>query len=146
MERITFKKITDENECIRLLTEFRLCLKSLKEDKDINFFAKKFTSYAEVVVVNDENGKNIGFIAYYANKPEFKIVFITMIAILPEYRRLHIGQKLIDYCRNDAIDRGYKFIRLEVDKENEIAKAFYKKNKFYCLDGNDKILMEMAID
>ena len=145
MDNKILKKITNVEDCKKLLQLFSECLESLQQRNAIDFFAEKFSKYASVIVA--ENSENIcmGFIAYYANNLESKTAYITMVATLPEYRGMHIGQSLMDYCKKDIIAKGYTFIRLEGGKNNLIAQQFYKKNGFVIINENSKYLMELHI-
>ena len=142
MDNITFKRITNIEECKKVLLHFSKCLESLQKKDAIEFFAEKFSKYANVIVAENTEKVRMGFIAYYANNLESKTAYITMIATLPEYRGKHIGQSLMDYCKKDITAKDFSFIKLEVGKENHIAQKFYQKNGFVIIDENEKILME----
>ncbi len=143
MDNIKFKIITNVEECKKLLQLFSECLESLQQKNAVDFFAEKFSEHANVIVA--ENCKNacMGFIAYYANNIATKTAYITMIATLPEYRGMHIGQSLMDYCKKDVFSKGYCFIGLEVGKNNLIAQQFYEKNGFVVIDKNEKLQMRL---
>ena len=142
MDNITFKTITNIEECKKVLLHFSKCLESLQKKDAIEFFAEKFSKNANVIMAENIEKKCMGFIAYYANNLESKTAYITMIATLPEYRGKHIGQSLMDYCKKDITAKGFSFIRLEVGKNNHIAQHFYKKNNFKPIEENAKYLME----
>lgn len=142
MDNIILKKTSKIDDCKKLLQNFSHCLNSLQNKEAIDFFSKKFSKYANVVLAETIEKKSIGFIAYYANNLETRIAFISMIAILPEYRGRHIGQSLLDFCKKDVIAKAFSSIKLEVSKNNYIAQQFYRKNGFIPINELDMLTME----
>lgn len=53
--------------------------------------------------------------------------YIDNIAVNPDYRRLGLGEKLLQAAQKNAFDRGCEFVTLEVRKSNENAISLYKK-------------------
>ena len=68
----------------------------------------------------------LGYIAFYVNDCEKKIAYITMISILGNAQRQHIGSKLMKLCLERSKECGMKAVRLEVKKENRNAILFYE--------------------
>lgn len=132
MNNILFKQITDIQECLGILDMFSDCLKSLRESSQAErlTFAQKFINNGIVILAQNEIGNAMGFLAYYANDNVTKTAFISMIAVLPQYRENHIGSALIDACASDCAKRGMRSLKLEVSTENIVAKQFYKKMDF----------------
>ena len=77
---------------------------------------------------------------------------ITNVAVLPEFRRIGVGKKLIEhliqYCKNKELSP----IFLEVRKSNEPAKSLYAdfgfkevgtRKKYYADTGEDAIIMSL---
>ena len=56
--------------------------------------------------------------------------YITNVAVFPEYRRLGIGETLIDAATHGAESRGCEFITLEVRVSNTPAIELYKKEGY----------------
>ena len=56
--------------------------------------------------------------------------YIANIAVLPEYRRLGVGERLISEAADGAKLRQCEFITLEVRKSNEPAIALYRKEGY----------------
>jgi ribosomal-protein-alanine N-acetyltransferase len=76
--------------------------------------------------------------------------YITNVAVFPEYRRLGIGEALIDAATHGAESRGCEFITLEVRVSNTPAIELYKKEgynvvgqrkKFYSNPTEDAFIM-----
>ena len=56
--------------------------------------------------------------------------YITNVAVFPEYRRLGVGEALIDAATQGAENRGCEFITLEVRVSNTPAIELYKKEGY----------------
>ena len=133
MDCIQLKRISEISECVGVLNAFSECLKTLKYSsfEEKRKFAKKFIDNGHVVLAENRLDDNpMGFIAYYANDSEKRVAFISMIAVLPQYRNEHVGTSLINYCISDCIKRGMKVLKLEVAKTNKEARIFYMKRNF----------------
>ena len=89
-----------------------------------------------------------GYIAYYRNDDKTKIAYISMLVIAREYRNNGVGHKLIDYVINDCLINNYRFIRLEVNKNNSNAIKFYSSIGFVKVDNasSDSIFMSKFLD
>ena len=84
------------------------------------------------------DAKPIGYCAFYANDPESRDAYITLIAVRPEYQGQHIGKRLIEEVSSIALDRKMRTCTLEVMKNNLPAREFYRKNGFVFLRERDK--------
>lgn len=73
------------------------------------------------------DGKIIGYIGVHEICGE---AYITNVAVLPDYRRLGIGEMLIDAATNGAVERNCEFISLEVRISNIPAIELYKKQGY----------------
>lgn len=56
--------------------------------------------------------------------------FITSFNIMRQYQKQGYGKVLIQHVLKEAALQNYPFVALEVDKNNDSAVAFYKKNAF----------------
>lgn len=61
------------------------------------------------------------------SKGEF---YLSNIAVYPKFRSMGLGRKLIEYTFEIARQQGCKKIILDVEKQNELAKALYRKVGF----------------
>lgn len=75
-------------------------------------------------------GKVEGFIAFYANDFESGQAYITQLLVSKSFRDKKIGRKLIDVCEDECKKMGFRFLKLEVDKENKNAIGFYEHMGF----------------
>lgn len=79
---------------------------------------------------------------------------ITNIAVLPEYRGIGIGRKLISSMILEAKRRELYSVTLEVRQSNTVAKNMYKscgfvsvgtRKKYYADNGEDAIIMTVEL-
>lgn len=73
---------------------------------------------------------SIGYCVLYANNSEARNAYISLIAVRPEYQKLHIGKQLIETCLQIAESYGMQTCSLEVRKNNASAIRFYQRNGF----------------
>lgn len=67
----------------------------------------------------------------YVNDFQNKTAYISLIAVRKDSQKTGIGASLITWCEKIARNRGMKLLRLEVNKTNAVARAFYEKQDFY---------------
>lgn len=72
----------------------------------------------------------LGYCAFYANDTERRTAYISLIAVLPEYQKMHIGTELLKKSFEMMRTYGMEHCMLEVRKNNKNAIQFYKKNQF----------------
>lgn len=72
----------------------------------------------------------IGFEAFYANNSKTKEAFLSLIAVDEQYRGGNYAEKLLSKCLDICLQKGMVQLKLEVNKANERAIAFYIKNDF----------------
>lgn len=73
-------------------------------------------------------GKTVA--GYIGSHQMFEDADIMNIAVLPEYRRRNIGQRLLDAMFSLLAERGAETVALEVRPSNLPARALYEKNGF----------------
>ena len=76
------------------------------------------------------DGNSLGYCAFYANDAEKRTAYISLIAVLPKYQKMHIGTKLLKESLEIMRTYGMEHCMLEVRKNNKNAIQFYKKNQF----------------
>ncbi len=107
-------------------------------------------NYPEGFIVVDDGGRITGYIVYSISGGKGSIV---SIAVLPDYRRMGIGQTLVDYAVED-LRKKVQYLELQVNVSNFAAINFYKKNNFilvetipqYYPDGGDAYLMRKNLN
>ncbi len=75
---------------------------------------------------------------------------VATIAIQPDFRRMHIGQRLLALALEDAVQGGAKLAYLEVRRSNLAAQNMYQqfgfvvnglRPRYYLDNGEDALLM-----
>lgn len=51
--------------------------------------------------------------------------------ILPQYRKKGIGKKLLENAETEFIRIGCRNVSLQIDKQNDAARAFYHKQNYF---------------
>ena len=87
-------------------------------------------------------GKTVGYVGSYSVCGE---CYITNIAVLPEYRKRGIGEKLLSALIDICINENSAFLTLEVRKSNLPAISLYEKLGFECV-GERKDFYEMPTE
>jgi ribosomal protein S18 acetylase RimI-like enzyme len=90
-------------------------------------FLNNKNSNTKVYIAKDENNKILGFIITTLTNENN--THLLSFAVDPKYRRIQIGSKLINHVKK--LEK--KYISLHVQKINNIAVEFYKKNKFVII-------------
>lgn len=122
-----------ENECF----EFPWTEKIMQEEFENN------DRFYYIAKVKDEI---VGYIGIWNTGDDLNIL---KIAVIPRFRNLSIGQKLIETAVNLRNEKGFKQLFLEVDDKNEKAINLYKKcgfevasiRKRYYQNGDDCLVM-----
>jgi len=78
------------------------------------------------VAVNADNR----VIAYFCGIKVLDEYMLTNIAVAPDYRRMGLGEELVDYMLKDISESGSRLCFLEVRKSNSAAINLYLKKGF----------------
>lgn len=81
-----------------------------------NAYAEKLIRLADIVTIENEKGEIIGLVAAYLNRSDFG--FISMLIVLPEYRRCRAAETLCEKVHMLAREKNIPSIRGEIRKEN----------------------------
>ena len=81
-----------------------------------NAYAEKLMRLADIVTIENEKGEIIGLVAAYLNRSDFG--FISMLIVMPEYRRCRAAEMLCDKIHMLAREKNISSIRGEIRKEN----------------------------
>ena len=127
-------QITDHAQIRLLLDTFTPYLTTLATGQiSKDQLSKKFATYGIVLTLSMQESIT-GFAAFYCNDTTRKQAFLSLLAVLPEYRRNKIGQKLLNAVISHACQAGMDTLTLEVQKNNLSAIHFYLKNNFSFMD------------
>lgn len=125
-----YETIHGSDKIQETLSEFLVCFPSLRgRVSNLSDYCKKLADYAQVVAMYVSN-EPVGFLAYYANNHAERIGYITLIGIIPQYRRNGFGNQLLQYCFDAMSNAGMNSVQLEVDADNLNAVRFYSNNGF----------------
>ena len=103
---------------------------SLQDESRLVMLAEKWHAYAEFCTCRDDDQRLIGMIAFYANQPETRMAYIPHVYVSPNHRREGLFSKMLEFIEESIRTRGFKEIKLEVDKDNLIAQSVYLKEAF----------------
>lgn len=81
-----------------------------------NTYAEKLMRLANIVTIENEKGEIIGLVAAYLNRSDFG--FISMLIVMPEYRRCRAAEALCEKVHMLAREKNISSIRGEIRKEN----------------------------
>lgn len=79
-------------------------------------YAEKLLCLADIVTIENEKGEIIGLVAAYLNRSDFG--FISMLVVMPEYRRCRMAEALCEKVHMLAREKDIPSIRGEIRKEN----------------------------
>jgi ribosomal protein S18 acetylase RimI-like enzyme len=84
----------------------------------------------------------IGLVSVYYNNFESKIGYVNHVGVLKRYRGLGISNTLISNAIQYGKEKGFEYLKLEVSKDNAVAKLLYEKHNFYIvIKGGNKVQM-----
>ncbi len=81
-----------------------------------NAYAEKLIRLADIVTIENEKDEIIGLVAAYLNRSDFG--FISMLIVIPEYRRCRAAEALCEKVHMLAREKNIPSIRGEIRKEN----------------------------
>ncbi len=84
--------------------------------------------HSDTSVVAIEDGRIVGYcISALEKRGETLRGHILSIAVMPEYRGRGIGKRLLSSCETLLRKRGARYVYLEVEEDNLVAKRLYEK-------------------
>lgn len=117
----------------------------LKKFKKIDDYITKLFTSAQVVAIYESN-KIIGVICFYCNDMSSLTAYISLIVVDDDSKRKGVGGVLISSAILISKRKGFKFCRLEVNKDNITAISFYGKNEFSVIcEHADAFIMQKII-
>lgn len=119
----------------------------LKDEERLRVLSEKWHSHAEFCTCRNDDGRLVGMIAFYANQPEGGVVYIPHVYVRSTCRGQRIMTSMLQIVEENVKEKGFKSLRLEVHKSNEIAQRAYTHYGFsYCGEASDKsIFMHLII-
>lgn len=134
MEDINIEIVDNEEELVDFLNEIDDCFPvPLSKKVNILDYAQKALELGINIFAKKGNSV-IGICMGYVNDTKNKVAYISTIAVLPKYRNLKIGNKLINEFKICAKNNKMKIIKLYVHSNNKNAIKFYERNGFKSID------------
>ena len=93
-----------------------------------NTYAEKLMRLANIVTVENEKGEIIGLVAAYLNRSDFG--FISMLIVVPEYRRCRAAEALCEKVHMLAREKNIPSIREEIRKENMACRRLAERLRY----------------
>ena len=130
MEKAVIYRIRESGDICKLMHMFKDRLGSLRNGNEyIEQMADKFSRYG-IVLCLDVDGDTAAFSAFYCNDHEGQEGYLSMIAVRSGYDGKGIGTRLLSHTEKVCREQGMSSLRLEVNKSNDPAVSFYRKNGF----------------
>lgn len=101
----------------------------ISKKTDIDEYACKIHKYGKTLAYMD-NGEIVGMALYYDNNHESKIAYLSMIAVLKDFRGQGIASELLDTFMRKSRHAGMLFVELYTHKTNKQAIKLYEKFGF----------------
>ena len=95
---------------------------------NINDYYSKLCNKAEILLCLDSK-RIVGMIAFYCNDVVTKEVYVTFIAVLPEYRGNSIASNLLERAVDVSLTYGMR--KIKIDTNSNAAYRCYLKNGFH---------------
>lgn len=127
--RLTFCPVDDKESKKKTVIDFSEFFFNKMSASQVTRLAEKIADYGELLTAVAD-GKNAGMTGYYRNDTQSKTAYITVVVVKPDFRGMGIGLAMIKKVIEDCTDKGFKTIRLEVDKHNQGAIHLYTKLGF----------------
>ncbi len=112
---------------------------SLSGRVEISDYAKKIAGKATRFEAWS-GGTLVGLVAVYCNDQEMRIVYITSVSVLKEWKGKGIAARLMKQCIEHAKALGMQQISLEVAGDNTTAIKLYEKNGFVAGTANTPLV------
>lgn len=125
-----YVRITTKEAILRTLSDFSDVFPHLGEKiESMDAYAEKLARFAQCWL-GQENGTAVGLVIFYANDPDSKMAYITLIGVKPAFQGKGLGCRLLAKCEETAKELGMTRLSLEVDCDNPQAQRFYQQNGF----------------
>lgn len=125
----TIQKLDSEKDIYQSLieTESLLIPTLIERDIDIRAYSQKLSEWGNVWGIKGAKGETLGLLASYSNDTDTKTAYLTILAITPSYRGLHLAEELLTLAEKNALECKMVKFKLEVRKNNDNAIGFYER-------------------
>lgn len=108
----------------------------LSRQVPLSEYAQKLEMNARFICAWD-NLTLIGVCAFYTNDASNPAAFVTLLAVLKDYRGQGVGKQLVNRCAISARGHGKSRLELKVSCDNESAQNFYRSLGFALMAGGE---------
>jgi ribosomal protein S18 acetylase RimI-like enzyme len=106
---------------------FNLCFQDF--ENELNHLSIQYNKPTGALILAYQNETAIGCVGVrYLDK---EVAELKRMFVLPEFRKLKIGHRLLEEALKSAKELGYNKIRLDTLQDMVAARALYQKNGFY---------------
>ena len=129
---LKFEKLTNKNYDTLLKIKHQLFPESNSDEDYDKYFSKSQICDYYLVYYKNTPCSITGIYDFDNNKID---AFMGWFGVLPEFRQLGIGQKVLEFTTNLAKENNYNYFRIYTDKvENKESVELYKKAGFLIED------------
>lgn len=108
----------------------------LRDSLDLNAYSQKLWENAELITEFSGNTP-IAVSATYMNDSNSNVAYLSYINVSSDFQNKGIGKILIGKTISRSKEKGFKELRLEVKRNNEVALHFYLNIGFVKIKNND---------
>ena len=141
-----FEKIESKQEIYQTLMSFNYCFPHLTEKiNNLEEYSEKLYRYSNFYVLKIE-GDVVGMVSFYSNDLTDFRGYISLIGVHQKYQKMGLGRILIESTSEVMKKHLMRYVRIEVDKDNRKAQAFYSHLGFVEAESKeDSFYMEKAL-
>ena len=122
-------RVIGKPDILNLLYEFDSVFPHNREKvSDYDIWASKISSNGFAVAT--DNNDHAGMAVFYANDLESRKGYISLIGLKPDFRGKGLGKSFLNDIIEEMKKCGMNSVYLEVDDDNQSAKAFYTRYGF----------------
>jgi len=113
---------------------------------DLDAYLDRILARADFAVLSNE-GKCVGFCAFYTYDPALDSAFITLLLLAPSVRRSGLARGMLEAVASSSLQKGFRYLTLRVRDDNMPAIRFYLGQGFRVngREGSDlKMTLEMT--
>lgn len=138
-------RISSRFEIVKVLRLFNDCFPRSIEGRvgNLSLYAAKLATQA-LIYISKDNDLISGLVIFYANDQLTKVAYLSHIAVSADYQNKGIGSLLLQLSYAVSKKNGMTTMKLEVDKSNSKALAYYKKRSFIAI-GNASLESQYMI-
>lgn len=122
-------RVIGKSDILNLLYEFDSVFPHNREKvSDYDSWASKISNNGFAVAT--DNNDHAGMAVFYANNLESRKGYISLIGLKPDFRGKGLGKSFLNDIIEEMKKCGMNSVYLEVDDDNQSAKAFYTRYGF----------------